>query len=231
MDRPESAPLQDWVFTYLSHELRTPLSAMLGFSQMLMDGVYGEVNDKQRDRLERVVRSSQILLRRLDLLLDYQRLFQQDLDFSRHVVSVYDLLQDSLAATSYDNRGRLLQIVLPDNASEVFLQINRLWAAVAVREVLLFAATEARPDPTVWIYVKPDTERHIAGVSIRYHAPAVDPARQKELFEIRNQGGIGLPLAMELFSRMGGSITYESVATQHEIVLSLSMTVEDSALE
>ncbi|MBN2471941.1 MAG: hypothetical protein JXN59_14570 [Anaerolineae bacterium] len=223
MDEPGAAPLQDWVFSYLSHELRTPLSAMLGFSQMLLDGVYGEVNEKQKDRLERVVRSSQMLLRRLDLLLDYQRLFQQDLDFSRHVVSAHDLVQDSLAATSYDNRGRSLQIMLPDNAADVFLQVNRLWAAVAVREVLLYAATEARPDPTVWIYVRPEYDRRAGVILIRYHAPAMDAWRWEELFQINQQGGIGLPLALELLSRMAGSIEYESAATRHEITISLPL--------
>lgn len=226
MDDPGSAPLQDWVFTYLSHELRTPLSAMLGFSQMLMDGVYGEVNEKQKDRLERVVRSSQMLLRRLDLLLDYQRLFRQDLDFARHVVSAYDLIQDSLAATGYDNRGRALQILLPDNAVDIFLQVNRLWAAVAVREVLLFAATEARPDPTVWVYVRPECDRRIGAILIRYHAPPMDTWRWDELFQLSQQGGIGLPLALELLSRMAGSISHESTTNQHEITLSLPLAEE-----
>lgn len=230
MNKSESAPLQDWVFTYLSLELRTPLSAMLGFSQMLLDGVYGDVNEKQQDRLERVVRSSQLLLRRLDLLLDYQRLFQEDLDLSDHVVSVQELVHESLVATTYDNRGRALQIILPDNAERVRLKINRLWAAVALREVLLHAATEARPDPTVWIYVKEDCDQHRAAVSIRYHAPPVDEWRQSELFEFSNRAGIGLPLAYELVNRMMGKITYETSSTRHEIVVSLPL-VDDACDE
>ncbi len=219
MDDPGAAPLQDWVFTYLSHELRTPLSAMLGFSQMLLDGVYGDVNEKQKDRLERVVRSSQMLLRRLDLLLDYQRLFQHEAAFARHVVSAYDLIQDSLAATSYDNRGRALQMMLPDSAPGILLYINRLWAAVAVREILLFAATEARPDPTVRVTLKAECDQRIGSIVIRYHAPPMDAWRWDELFKLSQQGGIGLPLAMELLSRMGGRIDYEGAGSRHDISL------------
>lgn len=224
MNKPESAPLQDWVFTYLSLELRTPLSAMLGFSQMLLDGVYGDVNDKQKDRLERVVRSSQLLLRRLDLLLDYQRLFQEDLDFSDNTIPLPDLIHESLVATNYDNRGRALQIVLPDNAEHVHLKINRLWAAVALREVLVYASTEARPDPTVWIYVKKDCNQGRAVVSIRYHAPPVDDWRRAELFEFSNRAGIGLPLAHELVGRMAGTLEYNTTSTRHEIVVSLPLS-------
>ena len=50
----------------LRHEFRTPLNAVLGFSDVLLSGIDGEVNDSQREDLE-IIRASGIRLR---ILLD-----------------------------------------------------------------------------------------------------------------------------------------------------------------
>jgi signal transduction histidine kinase len=40
----------------MSHELRTPLNVVVGYTGMIMDGLLGEVNDKQKEALEKVIR-------------------------------------------------------------------------------------------------------------------------------------------------------------------------------
>jgi signal transduction histidine kinase len=145
------APLEDWLFSYLTHELRTPLNAMLGFSRMMQDGAYGDLNDQQQDRIERVVRSSETLIRRLDLLLDFHRLQSEQLDFYDTPVQLADLLKDALQASDYDSRGRPLQVVTTPPMPDVLLAVDRTWAGVALREVLLHAASEAMPDPAVHV--------------------------------------------------------------------------------
>ena len=37
----------------MSHELRTPLNAIIGFSEVLQEKLFGDVNEKQGDYLER----------------------------------------------------------------------------------------------------------------------------------------------------------------------------------
>ncbi len=215
-------PLGDWVFTYLTYELRTPLNALLGFSQMLAEGVYGDVNARQKDRLERVVHSAQLLLRRLDLLLDYNRLLQGQLDLSDERITLDELLEEALASADYDSRGRPLQVVLPEAAPLVAIACNKLWAGVAVREVLLHAASEANPDPTIWLQAEVQDGRELA-LRVRFNAAPMDAWQQGNLFTIHNRTGIGLPLALELLSRMYGRIEYESYTTRHEIMLMLPL--------
>jgi hypothetical protein len=58
----------------LRHEFRTPLNAVLGFSDVLLSGIDGEVNDSQREDLE-IIRASGIRLRiLLDSALDLSQL-------------------------------------------------------------------------------------------------------------------------------------------------------------
>lgn len=223
MTDPKSTPLEEWVFLYLTHELRTPMNALLGFSQMLRDGAYGELNAKQQDRLDRVVRSAQVILRRLDLLLDFDRLHQGQLDLSRARVTLKELLDVALAAADYDNRGRRLQVALPEEMLDAALAVNLSWGGVAVREVILHAASEAMPDPTVWLQAEPCMQGTHLALGVRYNAPPMDTWQRGNLFTLNNRTGIGLPLALQLLSRMDGSIDYESEATRHVITLTLPL--------
>src|SRR5213078_5327885 len=46
----------------MSHELRTPLNAIIGFSEVLIDRMFGEVNEKQADYLKDIHESGKHLL-------------------------------------------------------------------------------------------------------------------------------------------------------------------------
>src|SRR5207249_8985259 len=46
----------------MSHELRTPLNAIIGFSEVLIDRMFGEVNEKQADYLKDIHESGWHLL-------------------------------------------------------------------------------------------------------------------------------------------------------------------------
>src|SRR5206468_4042515 len=58
----------------MSHELRTPLNAVIGFSDVLLDGMFGELNEKQRDYLEDIRDSGQHLLELLNDILDLSKI-------------------------------------------------------------------------------------------------------------------------------------------------------------
>ncbi len=46
----------------MSHELRTPLNSIIGFTGIILQGMSGEINRRQRDQLERVLASAKRLL-------------------------------------------------------------------------------------------------------------------------------------------------------------------------
>ncbi len=54
----------------MSHELRTPLNSVIGFAEMLADGHYGEVNDRQRQFLASILDSGHHLLDLINDILD-----------------------------------------------------------------------------------------------------------------------------------------------------------------
>lgn len=57
----------------MSHELRTPLNSILGFSQIMRDGMTGEVTDEQKEYLGNVYSSGQHLLSLINDILDLSK--------------------------------------------------------------------------------------------------------------------------------------------------------------
>lgn len=58
----------------MSHELRTPLNSILGFAEILSDGVPGDVNADQKDLLDTILTSGQHLLKLINTILDLTRI-------------------------------------------------------------------------------------------------------------------------------------------------------------
>src|SRR4029453_10438889 len=57
----------------MSHELRTPLNAIIGFSEVLLERLFGDVNDKQQDYLKDIHSSGRPLLNLINDILDLSK--------------------------------------------------------------------------------------------------------------------------------------------------------------
>ena len=57
----------------MSHELRTPLNAVIGFSEVLLDRMFGEINERQEEYLRDIWSSGKHLLQLLSDILDLSK--------------------------------------------------------------------------------------------------------------------------------------------------------------
>src|SRR5690606_5618974 len=58
----------------MSHELRTPLNAILGYTELILDDLYGEVPERMREVLERVDHNGRHLLNLINDVLDLSKI-------------------------------------------------------------------------------------------------------------------------------------------------------------
>ncbi len=75
-----------------SHELRTPLTAVLGFSELLLEGNYGELTETQAPIVGHIENSAQNLLEIINNLLDVLHIRSGSLNLKREPVSIFSIL-------------------------------------------------------------------------------------------------------------------------------------------
>ena len=77
----------------MSHELRTPLNAILGYTELILDNIYGEAPEKMRSVLERVQTNGKHLLGLINDVLDLSKIEAGQLTLSLSDYSLADLVQ------------------------------------------------------------------------------------------------------------------------------------------
>ncbi len=102
----------------MSHELRTPLNAIIGYSNLLIAGTYGTTNEKQNDRLQRILDNGQHLLALINDVLDLSKIEAGKMELYLEDFGLSELL-DNVVQTSSSlmdkNRNILKQAYSPDS--------------------------------------------------------------------------------------------------------------------
>ena len=77
----------------MSHELRTPLNAVIGFSEVLLERMFGELNDKQAEYLRDIRDSGRHLLELLNEILDLSKIEAGRMELELGAFSLDDALE------------------------------------------------------------------------------------------------------------------------------------------
>ncbi len=82
----------------MSHELRTPLNAILGYTELILDSIYGEPSDKMRTVLERLQSNGRHLLGLINDVLDLSKIEAGQLTLSLDDYSLGDMVHGVVSA-------------------------------------------------------------------------------------------------------------------------------------
>ena len=88
--------LKSEFLTNMSHELRTPLTAIIGFSEVLREQYFGELNEKQGEYVGDIEVSGRHLLSLINDILDLSKIEAGKVDLDIAKVNIKELLEDSL---------------------------------------------------------------------------------------------------------------------------------------
>ncbi|HEX3595692.1 MAG TPA: ATP-binding protein, partial [Polyangiaceae bacterium] len=117
----------------VSHELRTPLTSIIGYSEMLAEGIAGDMTAEQKDFVRTIHEKGEQLLELISGLLDLSKLESGTLAMRRVDVSVEALVADVVQTVSPTARKRGVNLV-----SDVEPALPKLWADPArLRQVIL----------------------------------------------------------------------------------------------
>ncbi len=201
----------------ISHELRTPLNAILGFSEVLIDQVFGPLSERYRTYAGHINTSGRRLLDLINDLLDLSRIEAGRYELYREPVAVAAALDSCLRLVDAEARRKSIVLtldpgppgVLVDADPRAFEQIVLNLLSNAVKFTadgghVRVTVTTTGADVTL---VVADT-----GVGIRPEqlADVFEPFRQAHT-ALRSGGtGLGLSICRNLVELHGGTITIDS---------------------
>ena len=218
----EANRLKNEFLARISHELRTPMNSIIGFSETLISGLYGELGDAAQDRLERILRNGRMLLVLIDDLLDLSRIEADRLDLRLRPVSLLETVRAATEATENQFLAKGLRVTLaePPDLPDVLADAVRLRQIInnLLSNALKFThqggitielGTHAgQSGQQVWCSI---TDTGI-GISAADQTIIFDEFRQADGTATREYGGtgLGLTISRKLLDMMHGTITVES---------------------
>ncbi|MCB0330543.1 MAG: response regulator [Bdellovibrionales bacterium] len=206
----------------MSHELRTPLTAIVGYSSVLVDGVFGELNEKQTDALNAIARSSDHLKTLIDDVLNLARIESGKEEAEPERLNVIELLQQAykLMIQTADGKGVALDAFNFDpKLKGLQLMCDRKHFHQIIINLMSNAVKYTPEGGKVWIDVEPASD--MVRIDISDTGVGISPAQQKKLFERFERGdnsyskqqvgtGIGLNLTKRLIELNGGRVQVQS---------------------
>jgi signal transduction histidine kinase len=203
----------------MSHELRTPLNAVIGFSEVLLERMFGELNAKQEEYLNDILSSGRHLLSLINDILDLSKieagrmeLEAADFDLTQAIDNALTLVRERAA-----RHGLVLETALDARLGEVHGDERK------IKQVLLnllsnavkftpqggrIQVRAARVDGSVEISVS-DTG---VGIAAADHEVVFEEFRQvgTDYAKKREGTGLGLALARRFVELHGGRIWVKS---------------------
>ena len=203
----------------MSHELRTPLNAIIGFSEVLLEKMFGEVNEKQADYLKDIHESGRHLLSLINDILDLSKIEagRMELELSSFHLPTAISNAMTLVRERAQRHGIQLGTEVDPRLGE-FQGDERKLKQILLN--LLSNAVKFTPDGgRVDVSARLDTT--MVEIAVRDTGVGIAPEDQGALFEeFRQVGrdvmrkaegtGLGLALAKKFVELHGGAIRVQS---------------------
>ena len=202
-----------------SHQLRTPLSIIKGYISMILEGTWGETNQKQKEHLEKVYLSNERLIKLVEDLLTVSRIESGRLEFDLQPLALDNLTENIVKEFS--------QLVAKKGLYLKYIKPKKLLPKVKADPLKIRQVIQNLIDNALYYTKKGGatvslkTEKNKVVFSIQDTGIGISSEEQVTLFEKFSRGkgvtrmhtegtGLGLYLAAKLIQAHQGKIWVES---------------------
>jgi PAS domain S-box-containing protein len=205
-------------YASMSHELRTPINAILGYSTLLLENIYGPLSDKQAEGIQRTHKAAKHLLELVNDVLDLSKIEAGKIDIKLQPVSFPDLIEDLFVTVRplADERGSTLTLEHQGEKTTIQSDPRR------VRQILLNLLSNAikfgQGKPiTVRAFIRGDGQFEVEVADQGIGIAPDDLARIFDEFvqigkgALQQEGtGLGLPISKRLAILLHGELLVDS---------------------
>jgi signal transduction histidine kinase len=206
----------------MSHELRTPLNAVLGYAELIQDGIYGEVPQKMADVLERIQQNGRHLLGLINDVLDLSKIEAGQLTLAPADYSMRELVLDVVSATEAlaAEKKLAVEVEAPPDLPRGRGDERRLTQVLMnlVSNAIKFSEAgsvriRAKVEDSSFVVAVTDTG---VGIAPEDRERIFEEFQQVDTSSTRRKGGTGLGLAIakRIVELHGGRIWVESAPGQ-----------------
>jgi signal transduction histidine kinase/ActR/RegA family two-component response regulator len=210
----------------MSHELRTPLTAIVGYSSVLVDGLFGPLNDKQVDALNAITRSSDHLKTLIDDVLNLARIESGKEVPEPTRVPIKEVLEQAhklMLQTAVSKGVHLEQLAFPAETAEACMYVDPKHIHQIIINLMSNAVKYTPKGGRVALKINLIVDK--VKITVSDTGIGIPPDKMEKLFERFERGqdtyskdqegtGIGLNLTRRLVELNGGRIGVESIAGQ-----------------
>jgi len=202
----------------MSHELRTPLNAILGYTELILDNIYGDTPDKMRGVLERIASNGKHLLGLINDVLDLSKIEAGQFTLSLTDYSIKNVVQSvfSVVESLATAKKLALKTEVPPGLPSAHGDERRL---TQVLLNLVGNAIKFTDKGEVAIRASVTDESYT--LSVRDTGPGIAETDQNKIFEEFQQAdssatkkkggtGLGLSISKRIVEMHGGRIWVES---------------------
>jgi PAS domain S-box-containing protein len=206
----------------MSHELRTPLNSIIGFSEVLVDGKFGAVSERQSRYLNNILSSGRHLLRLINDLLDLSKIEAGKLEVARQPCAMRALALEAVATLQplADAKQITLVVDAPGAAPLPVILTDPVRCKQAFYNFLSNAIKFTPPGGRVTVSCSASADGRWIRCAVSDTGPGIGGADVERLFKPFAQlergdaaatgTGLGLALTQQLVELMGGSVVVDS---------------------
>ena len=206
----------------MSHELRTPLNSVIGFSEVLKDGIFGEMNDKQTEYIQDIHASGHHLLSLINDILDLSKVEAGRTELTVNAFDLPAAINNSVMLVhERAARYQLAIKVQVDGQLGSFNGDERMFKQILLN--LLSNAVKFTPEGgSIFVQATPTSVG--VRISVKDTGVGIAPEYHEEIFQAFHQvgdsakkpqgTGLGLALVKQFVELHGGRISVESALTQ-----------------
>ena len=203
----------------MSHELRTPLNAVIGFSDVLLDRMFGDLNERQDEYVRDIRTSGRHLLDLINEILDLSRVEAGRMDLDLDAVSLEDALEHGVAMIRERAGAHGIAVEVQIEPGLGAVHADELKLKQVVVNLLSNAVKFSTDGGSVTVTAgRVDDDAH---VSVRDTGIGIARDQQERIFEAFQRGGrtpsasaegtgLGLTLSKQLVDLHGGRLWMES---------------------
>jgi signal transduction histidine kinase len=229
--------MKDLFVTAVSHELRTPLTSMIGFLELLREGVAGDLSDKQEHFLEIVDRNCHRLNDLVDDILFMSRVDSGRLRLERASVELNQLVADRVESISPAAERKAVEVQVRMDGPALSLWADQLRLAQVLDNLLSNAVKFTPEGGEVVVGVSSSNETaHVEVSDTGVGIPEEEAGRLFERFFRASTAkdvsgtGLGLSIVKSIVEAHGGTISVKSrVAVGTTVAVDLPLETEPNA--